>query len=39
LGFEITQLPGCNFEDENLFSYRRSGGKPTGRGGLVAIIN
>ena len=39
LGFEITQIPGCNFEDENLFSYRRSGGKPTGRGGLVAIIN
>ena len=39
LGFEITQIPGCNFEDENLFSYRRSGSKPTGRGGLVAIIN
>ena len=39
LGFEINQMPGCNFEDENLFSYRRTGGKPTGRGGLVAIIN
>ena len=39
LGFEIAQIPGCNFEDDNLFSYRRSGGKPTGRGGLVAIIN
>ena len=39
LGFEINQIPGCNFEDDNLFSYRRSGGKPTGRGGLVAIIN
>ena len=39
LGFAINQLPGCNFEDENLFSFRRSNGGPTGRGGLVAIIN
>ena len=39
LGFAIMQMPGCNFEDENLFSFRRSGGGPTGRGALVAIIN
>lgn len=39
LGFAINQIPGCNFEDDNLFSYRRSGGIPTGRGALVAIIN
>ena len=39
LGFEINQLSGCNFEDENLFSFRKSNGTATGRGGLVAIIN
>lgn len=39
LGYKIEQIPGCNFEDENLFSYRRAGGIPTGRGALVAIIN
>ena len=38
-GFSITQIPGCNFEDLNLFSYRRASGNATGRGGLVAIIN
>lgn len=39
LGFSISQIPGCNFEDENLFSFRRANGGPTGRGGLVAMIN
>ncbi len=39
LGFSITQIPGCNFEDKNLFSFRRANGGPTGRGGLVAMIN
>lgn len=39
LGFEIAQIAGCNFEDEDLFSYRRANGLPTGRGALVAIIN
>lgn len=37
LGYMIVDIAGCNFEDENLFSYRRNG--ITGRGGLVAIIN
>lgn len=39
LGYQVKQIPGCNFEDEKLFSYRRAGGNPTGRGGLVALIN
>lgn len=39
LGFTIETIAGCNFEDENLFSFRRAGGGATGRGGLVAIIN
>ena len=39
IGFEVTRMGGCNFENENLFSYRRAEGQPTGRGGLVAIIN
>ena len=39
LGYEVIEIDGCNFEDENLFSYRRANGKPTGRGGLVALIN
>lgn len=39
LGFAIMQMPGCNYEDENLFSFRRAGGGQTGRGALVAIIN
>lgn len=38
-GFAVNRIPGCNFEDPNLFSYRRSSGNATGRGGLVAIIN
>ena len=38
-GFSIIHIPGCNFENQNLFSFRRSGGNATGRGGLVAIIN
>lgn len=37
LGFMIVDIPGCNFEAPNLFSYRRNG--LTGRGGLVAVIN
>lgn len=39
LGFTTQQIPGCNFEDENLFSFRKANGAATGRGGLVAIIN
>lgn len=38
-GFSIAQIPGCNFENPELFSFRRSGGNATGRGGLIAIIN
>lgn len=33
------QIAGCTFEDENLFSYRRADGQPTGRGGLVVSIS
>lgn len=39
LGYEVFKIAGCNFEDENLFSYRRANGGQTGRGGLVALIN
>jgi len=39
LGYQINTIPGCTFEDPNLFSYRAAAGKPTGRQGLVAIIN
>ena len=39
LGFSTTNIPGCNFENPNLFSFRRANGNATGRGGLVAIIN
>lgn len=39
LGYKTNQILGCNYEETKLFSYRRIGGQPTGRGGLVAIIN
>jgi YfiH family protein len=39
LGYSINKISGCTFEDLNLFSYRRANGQPTGRQGLVAIIN
>ena len=35
---EIHELSGCTFENEDLFSYRRAAGEPTGRGGLVIAI-
>ncbi len=28
-------MTGCTFENDDLFSYRRAGGLPTGRGGLI----
>lgn len=34
---QIHEFSGCTQEDENLFSYRRAGGKPTGRGGLLVV--
>lgn len=39
LGYETVQIEGCNFENEELYSYRRSNGAPTGRSALVVIIN
>ena len=38
LGFGVHRMPGCNFEDENLFSYRRAAGSKTGRGGLIVAL-
>jgi YfiH family protein len=35
---QVHELGGCTLENPNLFSYRRAGGKPTGRGGLVLAI-
>jgi len=37
-GLNVIQIPGCTFEDEQLFSYRRANGKPTGRGGLIVAL-
>ena len=37
-GFSINQMPGCNFEDDLLFSYRRAAGAPTGRGGIIVAL-
>ena len=34
---QIHELPGCTQENKNLFSYRNSSGKPTGRGGLLVV--
>ena len=36
---QIHELSGCTFEDEELFSYRRAAGAPTGRGGLVIAMD
>lgn len=36
---QIHELSGCTFENEDLFSYRRAAGEPTGRGGLVIAIS
>ena len=33
----IYEFPGCTQESENLFSYRKASGQPTGRGGLLVI--
>ena len=35
----IYEFPGCTQESENLFSYRKASGQPTGRGGLVIAIS
>lgn len=32
------QILGCTFENEDLFSFRRADGEPTGRGGMVVCI-
>lgn len=32
------QFIGCTFEEEDLFSFRRADGKPTGRGGMVVCM-
>lgn len=33
----VHEFPGCTQESENLFSYRKASGQPTGRGGLLVI--
>ena len=33
----VYEFPGCTQESENLFSYRKASGQPTGRGGLLVI--
>lgn len=33
----LSDLPGCTQESENLFSYRKANGQPTGRGGLLIV--
>ena len=38
LGIQTEVIAGCTCEDENLFSYRRANGKPTGRGGLIVSM-
>lgn len=38
LGIVTDVIPGCTNEDQNLFSYRRAGGTPTGRGGLIVSM-
>jgi YfiH family protein len=35
---QVQVIAGCTQEDPNLFSYRRSAGVPTGRGGLVIAM-
>lgn len=37
-GFKVEQIPGCNLEDDRLFSYRRAAGEPTGRGGIIVAL-
>ena len=36
---QIHELTGCTLENSELFSYRRAGGEPTGRWGLVLAIS
>ena len=33
------QINGCTFENEDLFSFRRANGQPTGRGGMAVCIS
>ena len=35
MGISAEVIAACTFENENFFSYRRSNGQPTGRGGLI----
>lgn len=37
-GIAVQRIAGCTFEDSKLFSFRRANGRPTGRGGLVAVL-
>jgi len=36
---QIHELTGCTLEKSELFSFRRAGGQPTGRGGLVLAMS
>jgi len=37
-GVEVQRIAGCTYESEELFSYRRAKGDPTGRGGLAVML-
>jgi copper oxidase (laccase) domain-containing protein len=37
-GIQVQRIAGCTYESDDLFSYRRAHGQPTGRGGLVAML-
>lgn len=38
LGIYSETFAGCTYESDNLFSYRRANGQPTGRGGLIVCM-
>jgi len=37
-GVSVQRIPGCTYESEDLFSFRRARGGQTGRGGLVVML-
>ena len=37
-GVQVQRIAGCTYESEELFSYRRAQGQPTGRGGLAVML-
>lgn len=37
-GVQVQRIDGCTYESQDLFSYRRAQGQPTGRGGLAVML-